>query len=474
MGKMKASGSKAAINNAFSLIGKSTAKEAGGVTKNSDGTEQKTHAILPTARTRKALDILTRNTPETFAEAGISLKPFLQDLFNWDGNNHVNKPLIRAFRDAINTEGKYPHAVELTGYLAALAPLLEADQLARMYSLVNTVNTAFAPTKYTMQLSERLNKVFSEFSPERRERLASSLWEQSHNGRWWNLTAGIDMEAETPQEEFEEKTAEEIFSEMRNTFENVKNNRVLNNNDVVEWNPHYQEVFAQIPMSQEIAHFSEEYSQRLSAGEFVHPDIAVYLSSLSWLSPEQRPESPVSGLLKFLIQVVELLEESNERKKPKKPKTFSDLFPSVYLQVGSYNEFPLFPNIKNLDGKTIAEGHKIQVIKNRVSLAENAKFMGNCTLSYENRFKGGEESLLLIDDGKTQHNVSIKSNGTRGWSVAEINARYNQGHNIDDTVRNEITSIVQKMPPITDEYAAFLSQVSNRETKTHVFSYSVY
>src|SRR5699024_9883077 len=143
-----ANNSKNAILNAFKLIGQTQ-----------DNSEN-APAIIPTAKTRKGLDFLEKNTPDTIKNQNIALKSLLQDIFNWNGENKVNKPLVRAFGEAIETPGKYPQTVELTAYLAAVAPLLEADHLADMYELVHEVDTAFAPAKYTMQLSNQLVEVF--------------------------------------------------------------------------------------------------------------------------------------------------------------------------------------------------------------------------------------------------------------------------------------------------------------------------
>lgn len=454
-----AKNSKLAINNALKLLGR---KPAGESSKDST-------PVLPTGRTRKALDLLEDSTPQSLQDNRVAIKPLLQDLFNWKGGNKVNKPLIRAFGEAINTPGKYPQAVELTAFLAGMAPMLEADQIARMYTVVDKVETAFAPAKYTMQLYNMLHSVFGEFSPERRERLSFSLWEESHQGRWWNLTTGLDMAPNLVEEELEDITAEEIFESIKKVFYENRSRDMFNGNTLVDWNPTYQRVFAQTPMSTEIAELSEEYSEKLRDGEHVHPDIAVYLSSLPWLAPYQRPESPVGGLLKFLNHVLESIGDDIPR--PKKPRSFSELFPNVYLQEGAYNKYPIYPHLEHLDGKKIGE-HRVSVIKNRVALTENAQYMGNCTASYEGRIKKGSQTMLFTDNGEIQHNVLVTMNKNGTWKLGEVNTRYNRGNN-DQELRQAFQNYVDTMPPADEKFHNYLSFMESSD-KSFKYSYSLY
>lgn len=456
----KAADHKLAINKAFALIGKPV------------DDDNKTSSILPTARTRKALDELSRSTPQQLLEDEVPLRPLLQDLFNWDGNNHVNKPLIRAFQEAINTPMKYPHVVELSGFLAALAPHLEADQIARMYSLVNEVTTAFSPAKYTIQLSNRLDTVFKGYSKDRIERLATSLWKQSHAGRWWNLAAGID--AEEQPEQVEDKTYQDIFKEISTTFTETNNQRELNNLvQGVQWNPHYQAIFSQTPPNKEVALLAEKYVSRLENGRFVHPDIAVYLSALTWLAPHQRPESPVNGLLKTLITINENLGQ--DRRPPKKPREFSELFPSIHLQAGATKTFPFPQSIMQLQGKEVIKNAPIRIILNKIALAENAKYMGNCTLSFEGSMKNGKYVLLFVDDGEAQHNIALSLKNDRRWGLREINARYNQYSNINPHIRKGIEKIISQLPPVDEAFMNYLDNKANGDNpESQLYTYSLY
>lgn len=436
---------KNVIQNAFALIGKQT--------------EAQTVSTLPTARARKAIDFLANSTPVELAEKETPLRPLLQDLYNWDGGNHVNKPLIRAFEEAINTPGKYPQAVELTGFLVALSPLLEADQIARMYKVINDVPLAFAPAKYTIQLNSLLEHTFKEFSPERRERLALSLWEESHKGRWWNLTAGIEFE-HVENIEYEPRTPEEIFDGIKKVFHNHREN--------LDWNPQYQTTFSTAKPSKDIALLAENYKDKLEVGEYVHPDIAVYLSGLPWLAPSQRPESPVGGLLKALKGILENIEGY---KKPKKPRKFSELFPHVKLQAGAQNQYPFFPPLQNWNGQTIGEG-RFQLIRNRVALAHNAKHMGNCTLSYADRMKKGEYALFYFETGGQEYNVSVVSSGD-SWRVGEINTRHNRGQ-VAPEIRTVIQEKVHNLPKIDNNYRMMLDLIKDGKETSNSFEYSLY
>lgn len=453
-----ANNSKLAINNALKLLGRAPVGENKGTTP-----------VLPTGRTRKALDLLENSTPQKLQDDRVAIKPLLQDLFNWKGGNKVNKPLIRAFGEALNKPGKYPQTVELTAFLAAMAPMLEADQLARMYTVVDKVETAFAPAKYTLQLYNMLNKVFGDFSPERRERLSFSLWEESHQGRWWNLTTGLNMEPNLPENDLQAITSEEIFDSIKKVFYENRSRDLFNGENLVDWNPTYQNIFSQTPMSSEIAELSEDYSEKLKAGENVHPDIAVYLSSLPWLAPYQRPESPVGGLLKFLNHVLESI--GDDVPKPKKPRTFSELFPNVYLQEGAYDKYPIYPHLEILDGKEIGK-HRISVIKNRVALTENAQYMGNCTASYEGRIKKGKQTMLFSDDGEKQHNILVIMRENGSWALGEVNTRYNRGDN-DPQLYQAMQKYVSEMPPADDKYMNYLAFMES-DNKSFRYSYSLY
>lgn len=466
---MASSNSALAINNAFALVGKS------GDSQKEQSRGEKNDAILPTAKTRSAINLLSYSTPQGLEDDEVPLRPLLQDLFNWDGNNHVNKPLIQAFKKAINTPGKYPHAVELTAYLAAMSPMLEADQLARLYPLVDEVDSAFAPTKYTIQLGNRLKQALSGFSKQRIEKLSASLWRESHAGRWWNITAGLDVNPDELNDvEYEPKTADDIFDDIKTTF--YSNDTLHRVRNTVDWNPKYHEVFAQSVMSQEIAQISEEYSSRLEHGDYVHPDIAVYLSGLPWLAPYQRPESPVNGLLKHLLIIFDEMPAEN-RRTPKKPQRFSELFPNIYLQAGASDEYPVFNSIQQLNGKTITGSHEVSVINNRISLAENAEYMSNCTLSYENRIKKGKQTLLFVDDGKgNAHNITINlSEKTGKWTMGKINARFNNSGNVDSKVKQSIQEFIDSLPKADTHYLTYLNRFKDDdEKKEPTFEYSLY
>lgn len=466
----KSSEGAKAISNAFSVLQKSRSADAGG---SAEQEPQKQNTVLPTARTRNAISMLARSTPQEIAEKEIPLRPLLQDLFNWDGKNHVNKPLIRVFQEALHTPGKYPHTVELTAFLAALAPLLEADQLARLYSLVHTVDSAFAPAKYTLNLHNRLKAVFSGYPQQRIEQLAASLWEQSHAGRWWNLTAGIDAAGEEMHAvQYDEKSAEDIFSDIRESFYGLSASARRQQEAALDWNPQYHEVFAASPMNREIALLSEEYRDSLLRGDFVHPDIAVYLSALPWLAPDQRPESPVGGLLKYLLLI---LKHTENRKAPKKPRAFSDLFPAIYLQAGALNAYPMPPQMRRLADGSFA-GYSVRIIRSKAELAENAKFMQNCTLSYDDRLRVGKVVLLEASkNGDDHHNISLNLEGDGTWRLGEVNTRFNRSSDVDSALREELRRQLSSVTPESSDYMHYLSSVKESEDRDEVsFRYSLY
>lgn len=265
--------------------------------------DKTTTNLMPTAKARKVLEKLVNGSPDDFKD--IPLRPLVQDLFNWDGKNHTNKPLIRTFDEVIQNRGTYPQAVEMLGFLSAASPLLEADQIARILEKAKTTQTAFAPTLYTINFSQRLQTGFAYLSSERRERILASLWDIAHDGRWWATpTIAVDNNNMDQQENV---SADEIIKMFKDYVQSVDANHPENESlqilDDALWSRTSQKSFAEKiakELIKEIAIVSEDFRKKLIQGHTINPDIAIYLSSVRWLAPNQRPESPISGLVKIM------------------------------------------------------------------------------------------------------------------------------------------------------------------------------
>lgn len=426
---------------------------------------------LPTARSRAALDKLINGQPSDYTDANLRL--LLQDLLNWNGENKVNKPLIRSYGEMLKQPLLYPKLVEFTGYAMAVAPLLEADHLVKMLDSVPNTKTSFAPTAYTLSFNKNVQAAFKDLSPVRVEKIASSLWEESHRGRWWNMTAGLD----NVQLQQGDVTPEELVKSLKS----YENNENMEN---IIWSPENQEKFTKYiekRLDKDLAKLSEKFRMDLMEGKAITPDVAIFLSSIPWLAPNQRPESPINSLLRTLGE----MRKDENFHMPKKPNGIKDMFPNLVLggsgkngveYLFDYNVFRLF-NSNNLmvgSGENVEE---VRLIVNRAQLANNANHMGNCTLTYETNMKQGQYALAYVKTAGAEYNISITlpNNNQNFWRIGEINTRHNRG-GVPDATRRAITQAVAQLPAISNEYKTLLAANKEKGKKgigLPVYTYSL-
>lgn len=414
---MAKSATAIALNDVMNFLGKTSE------------TKRTPNSVVPTAKTRSQINLLASNTAQSLLDNQVNLRVVADGLFNWTEKPRVSKNVIRSMNEALNEPGKYAVAVELAAYLAAWAPLLEPDRLARLFSLVKKTETSYGPARYTLQLHQKIVKIFGEYSPERQEKLAASLWEESHNGRWWNITAGQRVannpEAIAVAEAIEEGTPKTV-KEAVDAF--LKGE--------LPWTPGTAELLKKFPASEKIRSVIEEYSMELIKGKAVDPDIALSSSYFSWLEIDERPESPVGSLLNSLIE----LKTNMEWEVPAKPQKFSELFPSVRMYGG--NSFPFASNIFATDGIS-AGGILFEVVKNPIALADNRDYMGNCTWSYKRDMEEGKYVLYRLHYQNHIYNAAMVAN-RNGWTLREINSRHNRG-NVPAHVRNAFTTFLRNV-----------------------------
>jgi hypothetical protein len=407
-----------AIRNALSLVG---------VEQNS---EHKTANVVPTSKTRSAIDLLADSSPEKMLDHQVNLREVASGLFNWSGKTRTTKSVIRALNVALTTPGKYHHAVELSAYISALSPMMEPDRIARLFTALNEVETAYSPARYTLQLSHKLSKILSEFNEDRRERLAYSLWVEAHKGRWWDLTAGEQQEA--PAVDEAEPAKEELMprKELIELFTNFK----------LPWNTSNVYQISKLPENEEIREALQNYNNSLLKGKIVDPDIALLASYIPWLEIDERPESPIGSLLDNLI----MLKNEIDFDFPEKPKSFAALFPNITFYGGA--NFP-FPNsILVNDGKNLTKDAKLEVVKTATDLAANRTYMGNCTWSYKSRMEQGHYVLFRVHHNGEIYNGSLTLNNNR-WRLGEINSRFNRGQ-VPNEIRSAFTAFIGKLPPL--------------------------
>lgn len=422
--------SRLAVLNAMSLLG----------SKDKQGVNQPARqANIPTAKTRNALELLFRSTVDDLRDNQVNMREVASDLFNWSGTaNKATKTVARALTAALNTPGKYAHAVELTSFVAAMAPLLEPDRLARLFGAVNETEAVYAPNMYTLQLSQQISQVFTRYPEQTREKLAYTLWVAAHDGRWWDMTTGV-----TVINEGEVEQVQDTRSNKELVRDYIKSS--------VTWTPDIAERFKALPYNEDVLGFIRKYNALYLRGKVLDPDVALLSAYVPWIPLEDRTESPVGILLRELMNIVDTVEDFTL---PDRPRTFKNLFPDIRLVVG--NGFPFPQEVMATNGHTLTPGCTMEVVSTPAALMDNKDYMGNCTWSYKGRMEEGKYVLYRIHDkGKGEiYNASmiISMSGDRvTWRVGEINSRYNRA-NVPTVVRDAFSEFTKQVPTPSKNY----------------------
>lgn len=385
--------------------------------------EKHNQSVIPTAQTRSALEKLIRSSPEKLLSEEVNLRELLQDLFNWSGVNKVNKALIREFNAAVNTEGRYAHTVELTGFLVAIAPLLEPDRIARLYAASRDVQNVYAPAKYTLQLSTLLKKIFKGLSQERIERLAYSLWVSTHNGNWWHLTLG-------PQKD-------EILDLINDPPLSTEQAVQLLEDESLPWSLDAAEALKTSERSSKLADLIKEHNRIANLGEATSVDLPLLSSYMNWLEIYERPESPILGLLMVLQPIM----EDEQYIAPKKAREFVEMFPPIDSQ--RIISFPLPRVFAEISRMNLPKNADTYLILDAQQLASNAQYMGNCTMSFRPQMERGDYALYKIDYGNTSYNAGLCRRNNR-WVLGEVNSRHNR-YNVPQELKNALFSYVERL-----------------------------
>lgn len=426
--------------------------------ENSSASDVKT-GVLPTAKTRSALDLLTNSSLDYLLSNEVNLRELAQNLFNWSETPKATKNVMRELNVALQTPEKYAHAIELTAYIVALVPLLEPDRLARLFNAIKEVDTCYAPARYTLQLSSKLSQLLNKYPEDRREKLAYSLWVEAHQGRWWDLTAGETNQPVAPA--VNEVEVEEISDE---DFIKLFMERNL------VWSTHIAAQARKIAYDVRIVETLDGYNNDLLDGKHVDPDLAVIASNISWLEPLQRPESPIGHFVDTLLNLVNQLDYVL----PEKPKTFSEMFPNIRMYGGA--TFP-FPNsILSQNGRVLNNSIRLELVSNATALADNRTEMGNCTYSYKGRMEKGEYVLFRVHSGGHVYNGSLILTGNeRRWRLGELNSRFNRG-NVPANVRATFEEFIRTLPPVAvdNEILKQIEQYKQMQRiKTHKYKYGL-
>jgi hypothetical protein len=251
------------------------------------------------------------------------------------------------------------------------------------------------------------------YQPARIESLACSLWDASHQGRWWDVCGGLGATGtrrrRIPRAQLEARMQARTRALSAHGADEVLSG--LLTGDAGHYSAQRAGELAALRLSGEVL---------ASAGSFAaedhdDPDTALMLSYLVDLAPTARPPSAVL---------------------PAKPAGFGDLFPE-----GSLKEYPLPGaflrwDLADLPGAT----GTIELIRSPHALFENRDFMGNCTGGYNQRCQTGEWVLGKVHHEGEAYNWSARSDNA-GWVLVETNSRFNRG-GVPEAVSTGVTTML--------------------------------
>lgn len=406
---------------------------------------------VPSARSRAALETFAQCTTleelqQRHPDLMTNLKPVISDLLDWHPSlksTRATKGVIRAIGTALAATGedgssRYPQAVEMLGYAAAVSPVLEPDRLARLIDEAPKVDTAFAPDRYMLQMATALRKVLDNYSgkrhEQRREQLLISLWHTAHDGRWWDVTSGIQPPTEGVAEGL---LADAIAREAVQGVVNDANMAGVGAADehagdvvaeIMSGNAAFTEVkmrdMVNVKPTQEFRDFLAKFNEDARAGRAVSPDIGLLVSAIPWATPAERAESPVSKMASVIVDLLQETDANGEPlvQLPEKPKTWAEM----YTQQASLGLFPFPRSVFALHGQVIGNV-TVEVVRNEADLQANRQYMGNCTYGYLRYMEENNYVLFRLWDGRTCYNASITRWRGGGWAIGEVNSKGNHG-----------------------------------------------
>ncbi|RJL19962.1 hypothetical protein [Bailinhaonella thermotolerans] len=399
---------------------------------------------MPTARCREALDLLAyAGSLQVLDDRAPNLKGLCVNLLDWHGGpSRATKSVVKALGVALKTS--YPQGVEMASFAAACSPLLEPDRLARLIALAPGTRTAFAPQRHVLSLAGPLRALLSHFPEQRREQLLTTLWTSAHDGRWWDMTAGVALLAHRerpPQQDLSGRTPAELGQML------IEGTLPYNEGSVA--------AVSALPPSEPVRAFMADLAEKMRKGDHIDPDLALWASHLPWLDPMDRPETPITWLVRTLKQSITPDPESGQVNLDilgKKPKQWAALYPQA-----SAEEFPTAPLLRRLRGKRLplpegrpapggtAEQAIIDPILSPAELAENRSYMGNCTWTYLDRLKRGSHVLLKLDLDGERYNAALCASGPT-WAVGEVNSRFNRGR-VPAVITEGLRLLAGTLPP---------------------------
>ena len=353
---------------------------------------------------------------------------------------------------------------------------LDPDRLGKVIASAPNVETAFAPERYTLGLTGALRKVLIRYPAARRETLLIDLWSVAHRGRWWDLTSGVAQVVTNTEKNRRGKQAVawneeqvEINEHLENLLKGRKKGTVeadeVLTKALLEGKLVYDDstvnLVRNLRPSHRLIEGLEELAANHRAGHLLDPDVMLLASYIPWLSPAQRPESPITWLVKTLVASL-TDRETGEIKVdvlPNKPKKWVELYPPAEL-----TGFPFPAGVYKLHNTTLPSLRdcRVEVVRNPAELAANRDYMGNCTWSYKGSMEAGTYVLFKLWQEGHCYNASATADGNT-WHLREINSRNNRG-GVPDDIRNAFVALCGQLPPKIDPTQA----AAVREERTHI------
>ncbi len=395
-----------AVSRAYSLLGE--------ILKDSGGGD-----IYATAGVRDGLNtLIDAGDIDSLMAQRLDLKKLIRSIFNWAprANPKATGTVVKACANAMMSKDDqenslYPHAVEMISYAAAIAPLLEPDRVAAVITEVANTKTAYAPILYTATTTATLKRLISHYPIKRQEQLLVSLWQTSHDGRWWNATA-------KPSGRKWKKNRTEAIADWVDGGEEgvtgVTDHTLFQQYLASElgYSEHARTRLANMKLSKT----QVEQIRRVNhtSGD---PDVNLLTSAFHGLEPSQRSENPIPLMLETLE--IKLAGESVKTHLPAKPNAWAELYPESSLEA-----YPIPKELLAWDDCTLPglEAATIKVLRNESELRGNADYMGNCTAGWDSRSKNGKDFITLVRMDTFAINVEFRyANGN--WTLGQVETR---------------------------------------------------
>jgi len=379
-----------------------------------------------------------------------NLKALVKDLLDWPPglkSTQATSVVVKAVGAALVARTPagvscYAQAVEMLGFVAAASPLLEPDRIARIIAVAPAAGNAYAPERYTLQLSGLLRRLLTRYTEARREQILVDLWTQSHGGRFWDMTSGVvsvtgprarrGADPEHRREEGQaaaEAVADLLAGANRGTPEAHASLGEALISGTVHFRPEVAEMVAVLPYTPELGAWVGSMVKDMARGGTAGPDQVLLSSYLAWTSPKARVESPITWLTRTLIDSLRPTPEADPdwALLPPKPRTFTELFPVAPI-VG----FPYPAGALALEGQHIngvgSLRMRVELICNAETLAENRDYMGNCTYGYLSQLRSGRVVLVKAWLGDECLNIAWQHNANGQWTIRDMNTRFNAGN----------------------------------------------